>query len=77
MCIVGAIRNFTSQLLHYREGSSDRRRKKPLLSKNPSLLLISQYFASNIVVSLCMYADNMTEALLFLSHFMGDVHQVC
>ncbi|KAH9748500.1 Endonuclease 1 [Citrus sinensis] len=44
MCIVGAIRNFTSQLLHYREGSSDRR-------------------------------HNMTEALLFLSHFMGDVHQ--
>ena len=21
--------------------------------------------------------DNMTEALLFLSHFMGDIHQVC
>lgn len=22
------------------------------------------------------FADNMTEALLFLSHFMGDLHQV-
>ncbi|XP_031249430.1 endonuclease 1-like [Pistacia vera] len=44
MCIVGAIQNFTSQLLHYREGTSDRR-------------------------------HNMTEALLFLSHFLGDVHQ--
>ncbi|XP_058085120.1 endonuclease 1 [Magnolia sinica] len=44
MCVAGAVRNFTSQLLHYREGSSDRR-------------------------------YNMTEALLFLSHFMGDVHQ--
>ncbi|KAF6163200.1 hypothetical protein GIB67_025064 [Kingdonia uniflora] len=44
MCVAGAIRNFTSQLLHYREGSSDRR-------------------------------YNMTEALLFLSHFMGDIHQ--
>ncbi|KAF9587966.1 hypothetical protein IFM89_006291 [Coptis chinensis] len=44
MCVAGAIRNFTSQLSHYKEGSSDRR-------------------------------HNMTEALLFLSHFMGDLHQ--
>nr|WGJ83495.1 endonuclease 1 [Lilium hybrid cultivar] len=44
MCVAGAISNFTSQLLHYREGTSDRR-------------------------------YNMTEALLFLSHFMGDIHQ--
>ncbi|XP_020521108.1 endonuclease 1 isoform X2 [Amborella trichopoda] len=44
MCVAGAIQNFTSQLAHYKEGSSDRR-------------------------------HNMTEALLFLSHFMGDVHQ--
>ncbi|MBA0627733.1 hypothetical protein Godav_022543 [Gossypium davidsonii] len=44
MCVAGAIQNFTSQLVHYREGTSDRR-------------------------------YNMTEALLFLSHFMGDIHQ--
>lgn len=44
MCVAGAIQNFTSQLMHYKEGSSDRR-------------------------------YNMTEALLFLSHFMGDIHQ--
>ncbi|KAF8413959.1 hypothetical protein HHK36_001956 [Tetracentron sinense] len=44
MCVAGAVQNFTSQLLHYREGSSDRR-------------------------------YNLTEALLFLSHFMGDIHQ--
>ncbi|KAL5730096.1 Endonuclease 1 [Ranunculus cassubicifolius] len=44
MCVAGAIQNFTSQLSHYKEGSSDRR-------------------------------YNMTEALLFLSHFMGDIHQ--
>ncbi|PWZ52943.1 Methionine aminopeptidase 1A [Zea mays] len=44
MCVAGAIANFTSQLLHYRHGSADRR-------------------------------YNLTEALLFLSHFMGDVHQ--
>lgn len=28
-------------------------------------------------VCLGLFADNMTEALLFLSHFMGDIHQVC
>ncbi|KAJ6826974.1 endonuclease 1 [Iris pallida] len=44
MCVAGAISNFTMQLMHYREGSSDRR-------------------------------YNLTESLLFLSHFMGDVHQ--
>ncbi|KAK9706651.1 hypothetical protein RND81_07G142000 [Saponaria officinalis] len=44
MCVAGAIQNYTSQLGHYREGTSDRR-------------------------------YNMTEALLFLSHFMGDIHQ--
>ncbi|XP_027115649.1 endonuclease 1 [Coffea eugenioides] len=44
MCVAGAIQNFTTQLSHYRHGSSDRR-------------------------------HNMTEALLFLSHFMGDIHQ--
>ncbi|KAJ8629115.1 hypothetical protein MRB53_022438 [Persea americana] len=43
-CVAGAIKNFTSQLLHYQEGSSDRK-------------------------------YNLTEALLFLSHFMGDIHQ--
>ncbi|XP_057998363.1 endonuclease 1 isoform X1 [Hevea brasiliensis] len=44
LCVAGAIQNFTSQLLHYREGTTDRR-------------------------------YNLTEALLFLSHFMGDIHQ--
>ncbi|KAG2575069.1 hypothetical protein PVAP13_7KG406751 [Panicum virgatum] len=44
MCVAGAIANFTSQLLHYKHGSADRK-------------------------------YNLTEALLFLSHFMGDVHQ--
>ncbi|KAK9705207.1 hypothetical protein RND81_07G040800 [Saponaria officinalis] len=42
-CVVGAINNYTAQLLTYKEGHSH------------------QY--------------NFTEALLFLSHYMGDVHQ--
>lgn len=28
MCVAGAIANFTSQLLHYRHGSADRRCKR-------------------------------------------------
>ncbi len=28
MCVAGAITNFTSQLMHYREGSGDRRCKE-------------------------------------------------
>ncbi|MQL80111.1 hypothetical protein Taro_012560 [Colocasia esculenta] len=44
MCVAGAIHNYTSQLMHYNHGTSDRR-------------------------------YNLTEALLFLSHFMGDIHQ--
>ncbi|OAY74968.1 Endonuclease 1 [Ananas comosus] len=50
MCVAGAVRNFTNQLLHYRHGTSDRK-------YGPD------------------YPDNFTEALLFLSHFMGDIHQ--
>ncbi|KAK8607915.1 hypothetical protein V6N13_023360 [Hibiscus sabdariffa] len=71
MCVAGAIQNFTSQLLHFREGSSDRRRKETLYYS-----MIRNMFRSNTKWdSLCFSADNMTEALLFLSHFMGDIHQ--
>ncbi|KAL1568426.1 Endonuclease 2 [Salvia divinorum] len=41
-CVAGAINNYTTQLLSYRDTSS---------------------------------TYNLTEALLFLSHFMGDIHQ--
>lgn len=29
-----------------------------------------------LILDLGNIVDNMTEALLFLSHFMGDIHQV-
>ena len=28
MCVAGAVQNFTSQLVHYREGNADRRCKE-------------------------------------------------
>ncbi|WVZ09464.1 hypothetical protein V8G54_013994 [Vigna mungo] len=44
ICVASVVKNFTSQLMHYKEGTSNQR-------------------------------YNMTKALLFLSHFMGDIHQ--
>lgn len=75
MCVAGAIQNFTEQLLHYKEGTSDRRCKKAddlsvLLDEQAAEPLFLIFMVSDLV------ADNMTEALLFLSHFMGDIHQV-
>lgn len=46
-CVAGAINNYTTQLLAY---------------KNNSVVALSDQY-------------NYTEALLFLSHFMGDIHQ--
>ncbi|KAG2401205.1 Endonuclease 2 [Vigna angularis] len=51
-CVVGAIKNYTDQLLDYGKDTQC----KPLLELTTSIY-------------------NLTQALLFLSHFMGDVHQ--
>lgn len=40
------------------------------------MILITGDFVKKIILTGDI-ADNMTEALLFLSHFMGDIHQVC
>lgn len=34
MCVAGAIRNFTMQLLHFREGTSDRRCKEVAVAQD-------------------------------------------
>lgn len=39
-----------------------------------SYVLTNQILASYVEITI---SDNLTQALLFLSHFMGDVHQVC
>ena len=33
LCVAGAVQNFTTQLMHYREGSSDRRREYELFQR--------------------------------------------
>lgn len=115
-CVAGAIKSFTSQLLHYQEGSSDRKcqlnvpenckswigtwqfRKQRKFSsfeistakgnlKNEFFLqnvnednkwCFDLFYAKNLKFFFfwVTLADNLTEALLFLSHFMGDIHQV-
>jgi hypothetical protein len=37
MCVAGAISNFTSQLMHYKHGSADRKCKLPTLSVSASV----------------------------------------
>jgi hypothetical protein len=81
MCVAGAIANFTSQLLHYKHGSADRKCKQTKIlisSLNQSFfcLYLFVFFQVPTTFLFAMLADNLTEALLFLSHFMGDVHQV-
>ena len=41
MCVAGAIANFTSQLLHYKHGSADRKCKQSKLSHPNQLFCIS------------------------------------
>ena len=62
MCVAGALKTFTSLLLHYGEGSSDGRCKE-------IKLLRVFHFILNMSRAL---ADNVTEALLFFSHFIRD-----
>lgn len=79
MCVAGAIKNFTSQLSHYKEGTSDRRCKGAKSLKNFSYRNLDFFLIVwfHPFIFLILIADNMTEALLFLAHFTGDIHQVC
>jgi hypothetical protein len=83
MCVAGAIANFTSQLLHYKHGSADRKCKQTkiltssLKQRFSACMYLFVFFQVPTTFLFAMLADNLTEALLFLSHFMGDVHQVC
>lgn len=55
-------------------------------SQNQDVSRLLYNFRSNIYLFvlvitkfllLFLFTDNLTEALMFLSHFIGDVHQVC
>lgn len=84
-CVVAAIYNYTNQLLDYGKETPC----KPFLTTLKfhiypwcfslyhicyMLLLTNQILVPHVKIIL---SDNLTQALLFLSHFMGDVHQVC
>ncbi|MBA0607709.1 hypothetical protein Godav_019975 [Gossypium davidsonii] len=69
-CVAGAINNYTSQLLTYNSAAD---KAECMFSTYPFSLL----FAVNIwfLVTVQKLSDNLTESLLFLVHFMGDIHQ--
>lgn len=46
MCVAGAIQNFTNQLSHYQHGTSDRRRKKLINSRQFALSGWNRFNAS-------------------------------
>ncbi|XP_044329180.1 endonuclease 1 isoform X1 [Aegilops tauschii subsp. strangulata] len=74
MCVAGAVANFTSQLMHYKQGSADRKCKR--LCEGADILYPAfLHHCSEVLNATVANADNLTEALLFLSHFMGDIHQ--
>jgi len=71
-CVVAAISNYTNQLLQY--GTYTQSNCKPFFFQTN--LIYSLLFTLTIFPSLSYLSDNLTEALLFLSHFIGDIHQV-
>lgn len=44
--------------------------------RSPSLFLVSYLIDFTELLLFELATDNLTEALMFLSHFMGDIHQV-
>ena len=72
MCVAGAIRNFTTQLTTYRTQGSDSPRKWPDPTRCTRIIQVIWKLFNLIFI----IVDNLTEALLFLSHFVGDIHQV-
>ncbi|GJN37592.1 hypothetical protein PR202_gb26565 [Eleusine coracana subsp. coracana] len=62
-CVAGAINNYTSQLLTYGKSSESSKCNAPLVLQSSDF---STFLPST---------DNLTQALLFLSHFIGDIHQ--
>lgn len=80
-CVTGAIYNYTMQL---KSGYQDS------ISVEKCKLITNGYYifrcynitfpilnGNNMGCFPLLIIDNLTEALMFLSHFIGDVHQVC
>lgn len=70
MCVTGAINNYTMQLM-----SADKDFNTESKCKFPILRGFCRGYdwGTHSLSS----TDNLTEALMFLSHFIGDIHQVC
>lgn len=80
-CVTGAIYNYTTQLISgYLDSISVAKRKLSINGyyifrfHNINFPILN---GNNMVRFLLWIIANLTEALMFLSHFIGDVHQVC
>ncbi|KAJ9566385.1 hypothetical protein OSB04_002351 [Centaurea solstitialis] len=68
-CVTGAIYNYTEQLvMGYNTSNSIVHCKHPLST-------VFLHYLKNGSSSSSFITDNLTEALMFLSHYIGDVHQ--
>lgn len=75
MCVAGAINNYTAQLQTYTDSHRiGCKHYKPLNSFwTNRFYLIQSKSVWNVFFS--FPPDNLTESLMFLAHFMGDIHQ--
>lgn len=72
-CVTAAIYNYTMQL-----ESAHKEITSEIRCKHRRWLTLCLYtFRTNVIFVHMIFSDNLTEALMFLSHFIGDVHQVC
>lgn len=76
MCVTGAIYNYTKQLVSSYQDSNSRLKCKCYYAAGVALAHTTNNKLNNGAF-LPLMSDNLTEALMFLSHFVGDVHQVC
>ena len=71
MCVAGAINNYTAQLQNYKNPSNTCKR---LII---AIKFYDTYLCSwlDLLTEFWIYIDNLTESLMFLAHFVGDIHQ--
>jgi len=83
-CAVGAILNYSTQLIEYYNGNLQspsvktrylRQRTTIHEESNPNRFIIDQPKSTPIDSSYLPFSSSIRQALMFLIHFIGDVHQ--
>lgn len=83
-CVVGAILNYSTQLIEYYNGNLQlpsaktrylRQRTTKQEESNPNHIVIYQPKSTTIDSDYSPFSSSIRQALMFLIHFIGDVHQ--